>query len=141
MEGNKLVLFDNGVYSFDLEDLLKASAVFLGEGSVGKSYKQVIQDNTTVVVKRLKDVVVTENEFKRTMEGLGSIKNKNIFVPLIGYYYSRDERLVIYDYIPARSLSALLHGKFFFIFSILNNLFRFSSSPIFMWVYLFNRKS
>ncbi|KAJ0523967.1 putative protein kinase RLK-Pelle-LRR-III family [Helianthus annuus] len=110
MEENKLVLFDNGVYSFDLEDLLKASAVFLGEGSVGKSYKQVIQDNTTVVVKRLKDVVVTENEFKRTMEGLGSIKNKNIFVPLIGYYYSRDERLVIYDYIPARSLSALLHG-------------------------------
>ncbi|GKG15974.1 hypothetical protein Tco_0358297, partial [Tanacetum coccineum] len=34
-ERNKLVFFEGGVYSFDLEDLLRASAEVLGKGSVG----------------------------------------------------------------------------------------------------------
>ncbi|KAI3802954.1 hypothetical protein L1987_31101 [Smallanthus sonchifolius] len=106
---NKLVLF--GVYSFDLEDILKASADVLGEGSGGISYKQVLEEEkTTVVVKRLKDVVVTQEEFRKTMEVLGKMKNQNV-VPLIAYYYSKDEKWLVYDYMPAGTLSALLHGS------------------------------
>ncbi|KAF2310715.1 hypothetical protein GH714_016534 [Hevea brasiliensis] len=59
-ERNKLVFFEGGIYSFDLEDLLRASAEVLGKGSVGTSYKAVLEEGTTVVVKRLKDVVVTK---------------------------------------------------------------------------------
>ncbi|XP_010249925.1 PREDICTED: probable inactive receptor kinase At2g26730 [Nelumbo nucifera] len=109
-ERNKLVFFDGGAYNFDLEDLLRASAEVLGKGSVGTSYKAVLEEGTTVVVKRLKDVAVQKKEFEMQMELLGKIKHENA-VPLRAFYYSKDEKLLVYDYMPAGSLSALLHGS------------------------------
>ncbi|PIN24338.1 Serine/threonine protein kinase [Handroanthus impetiginosus] len=109
-ERNKLVFFRGGGYSFDLEDLLRASAEVLGKGSVGTSYKAVLEEGTTVVVKRLKDVAVAKREFEQHMEVLGNIKDQNV-LPLRAYYYSKDEKLLVYDYMPAGSLSALLHGS------------------------------
>ncbi|XP_024980230.1 probable inactive receptor kinase At2g26730 isoform X2 [Cynara cardunculus var. scolymus] len=109
-ERNKLVFFEGGIYSFDLEDLLRASAEVLGKGSVGTSYKAVLEEGTTVVVKRLKDVLVTKKEFEAQMEILGKMKNENV-VPLRAFYFSKDEKLLVYDYMPAGSLSALLHGN------------------------------
>ncbi|BAT76414.1 hypothetical protein LR48_Vigan01g264300 [Vigna angularis] len=109
-ERNKLVFFEGGIYSFDLEDLLRASAEVLGKGSVGTSYKAVLEEGTTVVVKRLKDVVVSKKEFEMQMEVLGKIKHDNV-VPLRAFYFSKDEKLLVYDYMSAGSLSALLHGS------------------------------
>lgn len=109
-ERNKLVFFEGGGYSFDLEDLLRASAEVLGKGSVGTSYKAVLEEGTTVVVKRLKDVTVTKREFESQLEALGKAKHGNV-VPLRAFYYSKDEKLLVYDYMPAGSLSALLHGS------------------------------
>lgn len=109
-ERNKLVFFEGGGYSFDLEDLLRASAEVLGKGSVGTSYKAVLEEGTTVVVKRLKDVMVSKKEFEQQMEVLGKIKHENV-LPLRAYYFSKDEKLLVYDYLPAGSLSALLHGS------------------------------
>ena len=109
-ERNKLVFMEGGGYSFDLEDLLRASAEVLGKGSVGTSYKAVLEEGTTVVVKRLKDVVVSKREFDSQMEMLGRVKHDNV-VPLRAYYFSKDEKLLVYDYLPNGSLSALLHGK------------------------------
>ncbi|MCL7037882.1 hypothetical protein MKW94_014200 [Papaver nudicaule] len=107
---NKLVFLDGGVYSFDLEDLLRASAEVLGKGSVGTSYKAVLEEGTTVVVKRLKDVVVSKKEFEQQMDVLGKVKHDNI-VPLRAYYFSKDEKLLVQDFMAAGSLSALLHGS------------------------------
>ncbi|XAR53290.1 Non-specific serine/threonine protein kinase [Bertholletia excelsa] len=109
-ERNKMVFFEAGVYRFDLEDLLKASAEVLGKGSVGTSYKAVLVEGTTVVVKRLKDVVVTKKEFETQMKILGKIKHENV-LPLRAYYYSKDEKLIVCDFMSAGSLSALLHGS------------------------------
>ncbi|XP_022144933.1 probable inactive receptor kinase At2g26730, partial [Momordica charantia] len=109
-EKNRLVFFDGGVYSFDLEDLLRASAEVLGKGSVGTSYKAVLEEGTTVVVKRLKDVVLAKKEFETQMEALGIVKHENV-VPLRAFYYSRDEKLLVSDYMSAGSLSASLHGS------------------------------
>ena len=100
---------NGGGYSFDLEDLLRASAEVLGKGSVGTSYKAVLEEGTTVVVKRLKDVVAGKREFEAQMEVLGKCKHENV-VPLRAYYFSKDEKLLVYDYLPNGSLSALLHG-------------------------------
>ncbi|KAD4889065.1 hypothetical protein E3N88_21138 [Mikania micrantha] len=116
-ERNKLVFFDGGVYSFDLEDLLHASTEVLGKGSVGTSYKTVLEEGTTVVVKWLKDVMVTKKEFESQMEILGKMKNENV-VSLRAFYFSKDEKLLVSDFMPAGSLSALLHGNFFFFFFI-----------------------
>ncbi|KAI3986336.1 hypothetical protein MKX01_002181 [Papaver californicum] len=107
---NKLVFLDGGVYSFDLEDLLRASAEVLGKGSVGTSYKAVLEEGTTVVVKRLKDVVISKKEFESQMDILGKVRHENI-VPLRAYYFSKDEKLLVQDFMTAGSLSALLHGS------------------------------
>ena len=43
------------------------------------------------------------------MEVVGNLKHENV-VELKGYYYSKDEKLMVYDYYTQGSLSALLHG-------------------------------
>ncbi|TYG59408.1 hypothetical protein ES288_D08G300000v1 [Gossypium darwinii] len=109
-ERNKLVFFEGGVYSFDLEDLLRASAEVLGKGTVGTSYKALLEEGTMVVVKRLKDVAANERVFEIHMETLGKMKHENL-VPLRAFYYSDDEKLLVLDFMEEGSLSALLHGS------------------------------
>lgn len=109
-EKNKLVFFEGCSYNFDLEDLLRASAEVLGKGSYGTTYKAVLEEATTVVVKRLKEVVIGKREFEQQMETVGRVGQHPNVVPLRAYYYSKDEKLLVYDYIPGGSLSALLHG-------------------------------
>ncbi|KAI3694862.1 hypothetical protein L1987_77843 [Smallanthus sonchifolius] len=110
-EKNKLVFFEGCSYNFDLEDLLRASAEVLGKGSFGTAYKAVLEESTTVVVKRLKEVVVGKKEFEQQMEIIGRVGQHQNVVPLRAYYYSKDEKLLVYDYISAGSLLALLHGN------------------------------
>ncbi|TKY71003.1 inactive receptor kinase [Spatholobus suberectus] len=107
---NKLVFFEGCSYAFDLEDLLRASAEVLGKGTFGAAYKAALEDATTVVVKRLKEVAVGRKDFEQHMEVVGNLKHENV-VELKGYYYSKDEKLMVYDYYTQGSLSALLHGK------------------------------
>ncbi|GAB4850526.1 hypothetical protein Ancab_029836 [Ancistrocladus abbreviatus] len=106
----KLVFFGNAARVFDLEDLLRASAEVLGKGTFGTAYKAVLEIGTVVAVKRLKDVTISEEEFREKIEGVGAMDHENL-VPLRAYYYSRDEKLLVYDYMPMGSLSALLHGN------------------------------
>ncbi|KAE8658269.1 putative inactive receptor kinase [Hibiscus syriacus] len=45
----------------------------LEKGSVGASYKAVLEEGTTVLVKRLKDVAANKREFEMQMEIIGKI--------------------------------------------------------------------
>ncbi|XP_027940210.1 probable inactive receptor kinase At5g58300 [Vigna unguiculata] len=110
-EKNKLVFFEGSSYNFDLEDLLRASAEVLGKGSYGTAYKAILEESTTVVVKRLKEVVVGKREFEQQMEIVRRVGQHPNVVPLRAYYYSKDEKLLVYDYIPNGNLSTLLHGN------------------------------
>ncbi|KAG5122718.1 hypothetical protein AAZX31_14G191000 [Glycine max] len=110
-EKNKLVFFEGSSYNFDLEDLLRASAEVLGKGSYGTAYKAILEESTTVVVKRLKEAVVGKREFEQQMEIVGRVGHHPNVVPLRAYYYSKDEKLLVYDYIPSGNLSTLLHGN------------------------------
>ncbi|TQD90703.1 hypothetical protein C1H46_023756 [Malus baccata] len=85
------MFFNGGVYNFNLRDLLRALAEVLGKGSMGTSYKAMLKEGTTVVVKRLKNVVVTKREFEMIMEVLGKIKHDNM-VSLCAFYFSKYER-------------------------------------------------
>lgn len=109
-EKNKLFFFEGCHYNFDLEDLLRASAEVLGKGSYGTTYKAVLDEETTVVVKRLKEVVVVKREFEQHMEVVDRVGKHPNVVPPLAYYYSRDEKLLVYNYMPAGSLFAHLHG-------------------------------
>ncbi|KAL9439543.1 hypothetical protein AB3S75_025075 [Citrus x aurantiifolia] len=107
---NRLFFFEGCNYAFDLEDLLRASAEVLGKGTFGMAYKAILEDGTTVVVKRLKDVNVGKRDFEQQMEIVGSIRHENV-VELKAYYYSKDEKLMVYDYYSLGSVSAMLHGE------------------------------
>lgn len=109
---NKLVFFEGCNYAFDLEDLLRASAEVLGKGTFGNAYKAILEDGTMVVVKRLKDVNVGKKEFEQQMDIIGSIKHENV-IELRAYYYSKDEKLMVYDYYTQGSIASLLHGMLF----------------------------
>jgi hypothetical protein len=97
---------------FDLEDLLRASAEVLGKGAFGTAYKAVMENGSAVAVKRLKDVDLPEPEFRERIAVIGAVQHE-LVVPLRAYYFSKDEKLLVYDYMSMGSLSALLHGKNF----------------------------
>ncbi|KAI3508403.1 hypothetical protein L1887_23410 [Cichorium endivia] len=110
-EKNKLVFFDGSAYNFDLEDLLRASAEVLGKGSYGTAYKAILDEETTVVVKRIREIGVAKKEFDQHMEFVGRLGKHHNIVPLCAYYYSKDEKLLVYEYMHTGSLSSLLHGN------------------------------
>lgn len=106
---SKLVFFDRRK-PFELEDLLRASAEMLGKGSLGTVYKAVLDDGSTVAVKRLKDAnPCARKDFEQYMDVIGKLKHPNI-VRLRAYYYAKEEKLLVYDYLPNGSLHSLLHG-------------------------------
>ncbi|GJN38158.1 hypothetical protein PR202_gb27174 [Eleusine coracana subsp. coracana] len=109
-DGNRMVFFEGASLAFDLEDLLRASAEVLGKGAFGTAYRAVLEDATTVVVKRLKDVSAGRRDFEQQMELVGRIRHDNV-VELRAYYYSKDEKLLVYDYYTSGSISNMLHGK------------------------------
>ncbi|XP_074280539.1 putative inactive receptor kinase At5g58300 [Silene latifolia] len=112
-EKNKLVFFEGCSYNFDLEDLLRASAEVLGKGSYGTAYKAILDEGVVVVVKRLKEVGIGKREFEQHMEMVSKVGQHTNVVPLRAYYFSKDEKLLVYDFISGGSLSAVLHGNGF----------------------------
>lgn len=96
--------------SYSLEDLLKASAETLGRGTMGSTYKAVMESGFIVTVKRLKDARYPRlEEFGRQMDVLGRLRHPNV-VPLRAYFQAKEERLLVYDYFPNGSLFSLIHG-------------------------------
>ncbi|CAH1447046.1 unnamed protein product [Lactuca virosa] len=110
-DNNKLVFFQGSSYNFDLEDLLRASAEVLGKGSFGTAYKAVLEESTTVVVKRLKEVAAVKKDFEQQMEIIERVSHHHNVVPVRAYFYSKDEKLLVYDYFSGGSLMSLLHGN------------------------------
>ncbi|KAL4605734.1 hypothetical protein ACB092_09G051800 [Castanea dentata] len=107
---SKLVFFDRRK-QFELEDLLRASAEMLGKGSLGTVYRAVLDDGATVAVKRLKDAnPCARKEFEQYMDLIGKLKHPNV-VRFRAYYYAKEEKLLVYDYLPNGSLHSLLHGN------------------------------
>lgn len=110
------MVFFEGTRRFELEDLLRASAEMLGKGGFGTAYKAVLDDGNEVAVKRLKDAVnVTgKKEFEQQMEVLGRLRHSNL-VSLKAYYFAREEKLLVCEYMPNGSLFWLLHGTSSFL--------------------------
>ncbi|KAF8092265.1 hypothetical protein N665_0418s0001 [Sinapis alba] len=108
-EGGKIIFFGGKNHLFDLDDLLSSSAEVLRKGAFGTTYKVTMEDMSTVVVKRLKEVVVGRREFEQQMEIIGTIRHENV-AELKAYYYSKDDKLAVYSYYSQGSLFQMLHG-------------------------------
>ncbi|KAF8378667.1 hypothetical protein HHK36_030016 [Tetracentron sinense] len=110
VEQYDLVPLDSQV-GFDLDDLLKASAFVMGKSGNGIVYKVVLEDGLTLAVRRLGEGGSQRyKEFKTEVEAIGKLRHPNI-VSLRAYYWSVDEKLLIYDYILNGNLGTAIHGK------------------------------
>ncbi|XP_058092137.1 probable inactive receptor kinase At2g26730 [Magnolia sinica] len=95
---------------FELNDLLKASAEELGKGSFGSSYKAMIDGMAPVVVKRMRDLSsFTRERFAKHVKVVADLKHPNL-LPLLAYYHSKDEKLLIYRFAPNGNLFNRIHG-------------------------------
>lgn len=107
----KLVFVKEDREQFELNDLLRASAEVLGNGSFGPSYKALLLSGPAMVVKRLKEMNgVGREEFHHHMRRLGRLRHPNL-LPLVAYYYRKEEKLLVSDYVANGSLAQQLHGK------------------------------
>ncbi|KAG4120551.1 hypothetical protein ERO13_D11G150500v2 [Gossypium hirsutum] len=112
-KGIKVSLFEKGVSKMRLNDLLKATNSFsknniIGSGRTGTMYKGVLEDGTSLMIKRLQDSQHSDKEFTSEMATLGNVKHRNL-VPLLGFCVAKKERLIVYRYMANGTLNDNLH--------------------------------
>ncbi|CAK9160476.1 unnamed protein product [Ilex paraguariensis] len=109
-EKGKLTFMDDHEMQFELADLLKASADGLGKGNFGSCYKAVVNDGLAVVVKRLRDLKpLSSDEFVKQLILIADLKHPNL-LPLLAYYYSNDEKLLMNRFALNGNVYNRLHG-------------------------------
>ncbi|KAL3644261.1 actin-regulating kinase prk1 [Castilleja foliolosa] len=107
----KITFLRDDKNKFDMSDLLKASAEILGTGVFGSTYKTALNDGEMMVVKRFKYMNnVNKEEFHEHMRRLGRLSHPNV-LPIVGFYYKKEEKLLVTDYAEKVSLAVQLHGN------------------------------
>ncbi|CAI9299926.1 unnamed protein product [Lactuca saligna] len=109
-EGGELVAIDKG-FSFELDELLRASAYVLGKSGLGIVYKVVLGNGIPVAVRRLGEGGEQRyKEFVAEVQAIGRVKHPNV-VKLRAYYWAPDEKLLISDFISNGNLASALRGQ------------------------------
>ncbi|XP_062019604.1 probably inactive leucine-rich repeat receptor-like protein kinase At5g48380 [Rosa rugosa] len=112
-KGIKVSMFKKSVSKMRLSDLMKATNNFskdniIGSGRTGTVYKAVLDDGTSLMVKRLQESQHSEKEFLSEMSTLGGVEHRNL-VPLLGFCVAKKERLLVYKHMPHGTLHDQLH--------------------------------
>uniref|UniRef100_A0A7N0TW22 Protein kinase domain-containing protein n=1 Tax=Kalanchoe fedtschenkoi TaxID=63787 RepID=A0A7N0TW22_KALFE len=108
---NDKLIFIDGEVQFELGDLLKASAEGIGEGNFGNNYKAQLEDGQAFVVKRLRDLKpMSVQEFEKQVRFIADVRHPNL-LPLIAFYSSRDEKLIIHKHIAGGNLFNRIQGR------------------------------
>ncbi|XP_020573839.1 pollen receptor-like kinase 3 [Phalaenopsis equestris] len=108
--GAVLVMVNSERAAFALPDLMQSAAEVLGNGSLGSAYKAVMAGGFAVVVKRMRELSRLNKElFDGEMRRFGRLNHPNVLTPL-AYNFRKEEKLIVYDYVPKGSLLYVLHG-------------------------------
>ncbi|KAI3769780.1 hypothetical protein L6452_00893 [Arctium lappa] len=105
---------EKNVFTYD--DLAAAtkefdSSLLLGQGGFGYVHKGVLPNGKEVVVKSLKlGSGQGEHEFKAEVETISRIHHRHL-VSLVGYCIAGQRRMLIYEFIPNKTLEYHLHGE------------------------------
>ncbi|XLT11127.1 hypothetical protein HN51_056920 [Arachis hypogaea] len=84
----------------------------LGQGGFGPVYKGRLSNGQEVAVKRLSiNSLQGDLEFKNEVMLVAKLQHRNL-VRILGCCLERRERLLIYEYVPNKSLDFFIFGKF-----------------------------
>ncbi|KAK6281570.1 hypothetical protein POUND7_015395 [Theobroma cacao] len=101
---------------FAYEELVEMTNEFsrqniIGEGGFGCVYKGWLPDGRAVAVKQLKaGSGQGEREFRAEVEIISRVHHRHL-VSLVGYCIAENQRLLIYDFVPNKTLEHHLHGN------------------------------
>ncbi|KAI5580717.1 hypothetical protein POPTR_008G189700v4 [Populus trichocarpa] len=101
---------------FSYHELMEITSGFarqniIGEGGFGCVYKGCMADGKVVAVKQLKaGSGQGDREFKAEVEIISRVHHRHL-VSLVGYCISDNQRLLIYEFVPNKTLENHLHGK------------------------------
>lgn len=80
----------------------------IGKGGSGTVYRGVLRDGKSVAVKKLDATSFqAEREFQNELQILGGLRSPFV-VSLLGYCVEKNKRVLVYEYIPNRSLQESL---------------------------------
>ncbi|KAK6932442.1 S-locus glycoprotein domain [Dillenia turbinata] len=83
----------------------------LGHGGFGSVYKGQLPSGVEIAVKRLlKDSGQGSEEFKNEVMLMAQLQHKNL-VKLFGYCIERDEKILVYEYLPNKSLDNFIFDE------------------------------
>ncbi|XWS29771.1 hypothetical protein CRYUN_Cryun24cG0059200 [Craigia yunnanensis] len=106
----KLVTVD-GEKQLELEALLKASAYILDATGSSIMYKAVLEDGTSLAVRRIGENSVDRfRDFETQVRVIAKLVHPNL-VRIRGFYWGVDEKLIIYDFVPNGSLANARYRK------------------------------
>ncbi|MQM16121.1 hypothetical protein Taro_049074 [Colocasia esculenta] len=105
----ELPLFDFNTIAAATDDFSAENK--LGEGGFGPVFKGQLGDGQEVAVKRLaKNSVQGLDEFKNEVVLIAKLQHRNL-VRLLGGCIEGEERMLVYEYMPNKSLDAFLFDK------------------------------
>ncbi|KAG9452828.1 hypothetical protein H6P81_005732 [Aristolochia fimbriata] len=108
-DGSELPMFDFKVVSLATDDF--SSANKLGGGGFGTVYKGKLPSGQEVAVKRLSKASVQGlHEFRNEVIVISRVQHKNL-VRLLGYCAEGEEKMLLYEFMPNRSLDAFIFGS------------------------------
>ncbi|KAL0443465.1 UNVERIFIED_CONTAM: G-type lectin S-receptor-like serine/threonine-protein kinase [Sesamum latifolium] len=102
--------------TFDLWTVTKATNSFsisnkLGEGGFGPVYRGVLEDGQEIAVKRLSSTSTQGiDEFKNEVIFIAKLQHRNL-VRLLGCCIQGEENMLIYEYMPHKSLDVILFDQ------------------------------
>ncbi|KAM3300525.1 hypothetical protein ACQJBY_041507 [Aegilops geniculata] len=106
MESVESMLIDISTLRAATEDFAESNK--LGEGGFGPVYKGTLLNGDEIAVKRMsKSSTQGVEELKNELALVAKLKHKNL-VRLVGVCLEQQERLLIYEFVPNRSLDLIL---------------------------------
>lgn len=101
----------DGEKQLELETMLKASAYILGASGSSIMYKAVLEDGTTLAVRRIGENGVERfRDFENQIRVIARLVHPNL-IRIRGFYWGSDEKLIIYDFVPNGSLANARYRK------------------------------